>query len=192
MELSIKGLLSFLILALTATGVAAGCGGSGDAAEGGPGTYTVGGKTYTVEAGTTVNPTAPLPKPRFVVHFNALCRQSWKTIGENFSVFSAMQETRGGPQQRFAEAVQLSVLPGIDFHIFDEIHLFGAPKGQKRQVEELLGTLQAGVEHAEKLQIVSAAELLPLFETYNQRAHQYGLDACIVSKAHLGKIAADA
>jgi hypothetical protein len=142
-----------------------------------------------VEASTTVT-TANLTKAQFIPRVNKICRQAWVIILDNFTQFSSGQDPNVSEKKRFAEAVQLSLLAGIDFHIFDEIYDLGAPRGEEREIEEMIGSMQSAVERGQKrlVPISSVQQVSKLFDDYNKRARQYGLDDCLVDEAQLGEL----
>ena len=170
-----------LVMVAAFTALSAGCGGGGSA--------DAGGQTYSVEAGITVT-TADLPKARFIPRVNKICRHAWVAILENWDVYSRTQDPQLSEKARFVEALRLSLMAGIDFHIFDEIYNLGAPRGEGHRVEEIIGQMQSAVERGQKnlAPIASVAQVSELFHDYNQRAHQYGLDDCLVDAAHLRDI----
>lgn len=165
-----------LFLATLAVVGGAGCGGSSDA-----------GQPYVVQADTTVT-VASIPEAQLVPRINSICRQGWVTILDNFAKYSRWHENDGGSASaRFAEAVRLSLLAGIDFHIFDEIHDLGAPQSERREIESIIGTMQSAVERGQKnlAPVSSVAQVSRLFADYNRRARRYGLGDCLVDEARL-------
>ena len=78
----------------------------------------------------------------------------------------------------------------IDFHIFDSIRILGAPQGEEREIEEIIGPMQSAVERGQKklVPVSSVAQVSTLFGEYNRRARQYGLDDCLVDESHLKKL----
>jgi len=169
------GLFCIAVLAVAAAG---GCGGSnGDPAN-----------DYSVVASTTVA-AASFPEAQLVPRINSTCRSVWGKILDNFAKYSRWHENDPGtPREHFAENVRLSLMAGIDFHIFDRIVNMGAPPSQKREIEVIIGTMQSAVERAQKklAPVGSVAEVSSLFAEYNQRARRYGLDECLVDEARLG------
>lgn len=135
--------------------------------------------------------TGALAKAQFISRVNEVCRKAWGRIAHNFSEYSETQDPTLGKRARFAEAVQLSLLAGIDFDIFDSIYRLGAPPGEERQIEEIIGPMQSAVERGEKrlVPLSSVALVAKLFGDYDRRARQYGLTECIVNGARLGQVA---
>jgi hypothetical protein len=182
------GRLALLLLTLAvAAAILAGCGGDeADPASGtGAGTYTVDGETYTLRESTTML-TADITKAEFISRMNRLCREAWPRVAENLADFNQRTKNTGwSKQKRLVEAVHVPILTGITFHIFDGYRIFGAPKGQKRVLEEVIGPMRIAVETGEREQLTSEKEVAALFTEYNQRARRYGLDQCIVTTARL-------
>jgi len=179
-------------LIATVSAALAGCGGSDPAISG----STTAGKEkhgYVVRASTTMTTASPpLDKTRFLTQVNKICREGWKEVQGNFREYMSYREPPETKREHFEETVQVSLLAGIDFHIFDQIQNLGAPPGQSGQVEELLGSLQKPVElgqlahwHAHTL-----AEIPPHFRDFNRRAQQYGLKDCPVDSSNLQPISA--
>lgn len=164
--------------------IAAGCGGSSSSAD-------AGNQTYSVEAETTMT-TANVSKAQFVSQANKLCREAWVTILRNFAEYSGWHETKTNKKKNFVESVQLSLLAGIEFHIFDEIRNLGSPQGEEQAIEEIIGPMQSAIERGQKklAPISSVAKVSKLFGEYDQLARRYGLDDCLVDTAHLHKIEA--
>jgi hypothetical protein len=182
-RLSIK---SFFLVAVAAvaTALVLGCGGDdGDASDGD--------QTYDPEASTTVS-TASITKAQFVKQVNKLCREAWVVVLDNWEVYTGTQDPKLNERKRFEEAVQLSLLAGVDFHIFDEIRQLGAPAGEERAIEEIIGPFQIAVELGWKnrWRAHSVVEIIPQFEDYNKRARRYGLDDCLVDETHIAPIEA--
>lgn len=134
---------------------------------------------------------ANLEQAQFFAKTDKICRQAWVIVLDNFAEYSSWQDPKVAKRKRFEEAVQLSLMAGIDFHIFDEIYNLGAPKGEERETEEIIGAMQSAVERGQKklAPIASVAQITELFGDYNRRASQYGLsDECLVDEAHLQPI----
>lgn len=172
---------SIVLLAVaTATALAgSGCGGSSGAAE----------NTYSVEADTVVT-TASFAKAQLVPRINKICRQAWVVITDNFTEYSSWHNSKKGPPRRFAEAVRLSLLAGIQFHIFDGIYRLGAPQGEEPEVEAIIGSMQSANERGMKqlAPVSSIAQISELYGDYNQRARRFGIDDCLVDEARLHRV----
>lgn len=161
----------------------AGCGGDGSASGEG--------QAYDVVASTTMTVASPrLTKAQFVQRMNKLCREAWVTVNDNFKQHTGWQDREDSARDRFVEAVQVSLLAGIDFHIFDNFRILGSPPGEERQIEKMIGPFQASVELGQlgRWRAYSVEEIPPQFEEFNRRAARYGLDDCLVDEAHLRKI----
>lgn len=177
--------------ALAVTALLAGCGGgggNGDSSESSAAaknqTYSVNGRTYTVEADTTVT-TGSITKARWVPQVNQICREAWPVIQSNFDKFLSWQNQHQSRRARIEKTVRLSLFAGIDFEIFDNIYKTKAPEGEQARVEELIGAMQAAVEEGAKLHVHSQKALVALFANFNRRARQYGVEDCLVGGAHV-------
>jgi hypothetical protein len=167
---------------LGVTMLAAGCGGEGSPAEGDPAA------SYDPEASTTMTVARPLmTKAQFVARMSETCRKAWITVKDNWAEYTSTQDGKKGEVERFDEAVRTSLLSGIDFHIFDNFRILGAPPGEEEAIEAIIGPFQIAVElgwqarwHAR-----TTADVVAQFQTYNERARAYGLDECLVDEAHL-------
>lgn len=164
-------------------GAVAGCGGSSGDASGNSG------QTYSVVADTTVT-TGEVAPANYVPQINEICRKAWVTIVNNFKDYSSWHKEDGSKKKRFIESVQLSLLAGIEFHIFDSIYRLGTPPGEEHEVEEIIGPLQSAIERGQRslAPVASKAQVEALFDEYNQRARLYGFDDCLVDMAHLKEI----
>jgi len=170
------------IAVVAALAIGAGCGGdSSENAEG---------QGFVVQASTTMT-TGSLPtKARFVARVNQICRNGWKVILQNFDEYSSWQDPKLTERKLFAMSVRLSYLAGVDFHIFDEIYNLGAPKGEERAAEDVIGELQTAVERGQRVVTVpNTAKLEALFADYNRAAREYGFDECLIGGSHLPETA---
>lgn len=174
--------LAALLVVIAAVAIGSGCG--GDDSE------TAEGSGFKVLASTTVT-TGSLPtKARFVARVNQICRNGWKVILQNFREYSGWQSPRMSEEERFAKSVRLSYLAGVDFHIFDEIYNLGAPEGEEKNAEDIIGTMQIAVERGQRVvSVPTTDELVALFADYNEIAREYGLDECLIEDSHLPKTA---
>jgi hypothetical protein len=136
--------------------------------------------------------TGELTKPRFVSQLNGICREAWATIVDNWHGYTRTQSPGLSEHESFEDAVRESLLPGVVFLIFDDIHMTGAPRGDERTIEEMIGPFQVAAELGGKgrWRAHSVAEITPHFAEYNVRARHYGLDDCLVDQAHLAPIEA--
>jgi len=134
--------------------------------------------------------TANIGQAEFVKQTNRTCREAWPTIVDNFAKYSSWQDPKLSERRGFAEAVQLSLLAGIDFHIFDEIHDSPVPDGQGDDVEEIIGTMQYAVEQGQQrlAPIATPAQVVALFADYNALAREYGLGDCLVDRARMRQL----
>lgn len=170
------------LLLLAALVVLGGCGGSGD--DGSAASTTNG---FTVQANTTMAAAKPrLSKAAFVKRANQYCRKAWVIVGQNYRVYGRTQDPSLHGKERTADAIRMSLMAGIDFHIFDNIHFLGSPVGEEQEVEEIIGPMQEAVERGQRLgPLYSAAEVTALFGDFNRNASRYGLRDCLVNSQHL-------
>jgi hypothetical protein len=178
-----KSLTSLLVgvLVIATTASAAGCGGGDDSSAGET-------RPYDVVASTTVTVATPrLTKAKFVRRMNELCRGAWRKVIHNWDLYSGTQDPKLSEAKRFEEAVRLSLLAGIDFHIFDNFVLLGVPPGETKNIERIIGPFQEAVELGQKnrWRAHDTAEVAAQFRVFNQRASQYGLDDCLVTESHM-------
>jgi hypothetical protein len=174
----------FLLTAMALTIPLTGCGGEGDDTRERP---TI--DTYDPEASTTMT-AASFTKAEFVRRMNKLCRQAWVTVTDNFAEYSGTQDRKLSEKERLAEGIEVSLLAGVDFHIFDTFRFQGSPPGDERLIEEMIGPFQAAVELGQKNieHLDTFDEVADLFDRYNRRARKYGLVDCVVDEAHLQKL----
>ncbi len=179
MQVLLIRILAVLLAAICALVISEGCGGTSNSS------------TYSVRADTTMT-VGDIDKAAFVEQANKICRQGWAIIVDNFHQYSGWQDHRETERVRFARSVQLSLMAGIDFHIFDLIYRSRAPHGEKEEIEAIIGAMQSAVERGEKrlVPIWSVDEVAALFGEYNQRARQYGLEDCVLDKRRLRQIEA--
>lgn len=150
--------------------------------------------SYTPEASTTMTVAEPpLTEERFVRRVNAICREAWVTVFDNWEVHTRNQDPKLSKRERFEEAVRASLISGIVFHIFDNIRDLGAPSGEDEEIEEIIGPFQIAAELGwdERWRAYSTADVAEQFATYNERAEDYGLDDCLVTAARLRPISAN-
>jgi hypothetical protein len=157
-----------------------GCGGSGDS-----NSPNLPGHTYSVRAETAIT-TGSLSKDEFFERATRMCKNRQTLVLNRFRDF---RDERPGvkPSNLIADAAQSYLLPGIQF-VFDDLRLMGAPEGDEEQVEEMVGAFQFAVESGQRRRISSAAQFGGLFRVFNELAHLYGLDQCMVNKAHYAPV----
>lgn len=143
------------------------------------------GKAYTIRESTTVLP-GDMTKAELISRMNRLCLRAWTRVAENLAEFNQRTRNSGwSRQERLVRAIHTQILTGITFHIFDGFMVFGAPKGEEHVVEEITGPMRIAVERGERERIASVKEVVALFADYNQRAHRFGLDKCVVTEERL-------
>jgi hypothetical protein len=162
-------------MTLAAAVIGVGCGGSGDDED-----------TYSVEADTTVT-TAAVAKASYIPRINFICRKAWREISDNFAEYSSWQSPGMPERKRFEVTARESLIAGIVFYIFDGIYNLGAPQGEEREVENVIGTMQSASERGQKrlAPVSSISDVTDLYGEYNERARRYGLNECLVDKARL-------
>jgi hypothetical protein len=161
-----------------------GCGGGESSTSG-----ATGEPAFTVEAITTVTTGSTPMKAVFLARVNRICRRNWSEILENFAEYSSWQGKGLSEQQLFAKSVRDSYLAGVDFLIFDPIFRLGAPKGEEREVEDVIGAMQIAVEKGQRVvSVPTTKKLEDLFADYNQAAREYGLVDCLVQAGHLPEL----
>lgn len=185
---STKRLAVAVIAGVLCTAVAAGCGDDSDDGDKPP-RPTV--QTYDPEASTEMT-AASLTKAEFIRRMSKTCRQAWATVWDNWEVYTSTQDRKMSKRERTEEAIEVSLLAGVDFHIFDNYRILGSPPGDERKLEAMIEPFQAAVELGwNKIEPASTfAEVAELFGEYNKRAIAYGLDDCVVDEAHLQKLEA--
>lgn len=111
---------------------------------------------------------------------------------DNWDVYTGNQDPKMSRRKRFEEAVRVSLLAGIVFHIFDDIRQLGAPPGQEGEIEEIIGPFQVAAELGWKARwrAYSVSDVAAQFETYNRRAETYDLHECVVDEVRLQPIKA--
>lgn len=143
---------------------------------------------YVPKASTTMGPASPpLSKSAFLSHMSKVCREAWPSIAYNWMAYRRTQSLQMKRRLRFADAVQKTLMPSIDFLIFDDIHMLGSPRYEEKKLERIIGPMQVAVELGEKgrWRAYTTDEVRQHFHTYNTRARRYGLDDCLVNRVHL-------
>jgi hypothetical protein len=171
--------IGIVLATLTVLAAGAGCGSSDGGAP-----------PFTVRADTTATAGA-ISKAKFLARANRVCRSAWPTILENYAKYAQRHAERLSGERLFAKSVRSSFLAGLDFYVFDGIHRTPAPRADRAQVERVLGDLQRAVELGQRrISIRTLGQFATLFEGYNQAAHRYGLDECLVDGTKLLRVEA--
>jgi hypothetical protein len=130
-----------------------------------------------------------LTKPKFLAHVNEVCRRKWRFIMnavKQTRVLWEKQYPRVDDRENYTRAVRLSFFSSLNFLIFDWVHRLGAPPGEKRTLEELLGAMQEATDRGSRgPRLTTVSQVKALFISYNEEARRFGLDQCLVSGAHL-------
>lgn len=175
-----------LVAAVALTVVAALGTGCGSSAGGDP---PGGGHGFSVEADTTVATTPTLTKAKFIAHVNSLCRRKWPFVLHAFREYRGdlrWKAPRLNDKQRWVKSTRLAYFPSIGYHIYDWVIRLGAPPGEKRAIEEVVGSMREGMERGQRLRpVTDQAQVRALFDRYNRIARGYGLDECLVNGKHL-------
>jgi hypothetical protein len=170
------------VAATALAAIALGCGG-GSSGEGGDG------GDEPAKARVSIATATSLTKPRFVVHVNDLCRRKWRFVMnavKQTRVLWERQYPRVNDQKNFIRSVRLSFFASLNYLIFDWVRKLGAPPGDKRAVEELLGATREATDRGSgRPSFTTTLQVKALFTLYNREARSYGLDRCLVSGAHL-------
>jgi hypothetical protein len=142
---------TLLVAILAVTGLAAGCGGSSDADEGG--------------ASTTVTASS-LSKAAFIKQANAICERE-RSLIINSKV----------PLPKAAATVYVPAFESIVVDVQD----LGAPRGDEAEVEAFLGAMQEDTETLEERSssIKTFAEIEGPFKDSAALAKKYGLSLCV-------------
>ena len=119
---------------------------------------------------------------RYVERANKICERSWRQMHERFARFRQEQSPHTSDEEVFEEASQNIFLAGMQFW-FDDISWIGVPKGDERGVEGMLDTMQQAIFDGQEQDISTPAQLVAVFDSYNQLAQQYGVDSCLVEAA---------
>jgi hypothetical protein len=139
-------------------------------------------KIYDVKAVTTVT-TGALSREEFFDRASRMCRNRQALVNHRLELFRE-EAGPGAHQRRVLEGAAYTwLLPGIQF-IFDDLRLMGSPEGDERQIEEMVGAFQSGVETGQSGKVSSAREFVRLFRDYNRFARAYGLDQCTIERSH--------
>jgi cobalamin biosynthesis protein CobT len=128
-----------------------------------------------------------------VPRIQRICRTAWPVIIDDFVSYRRWEESKPGKargRSLFAITAELTLMASIDYHIFDTIYQQGAPEGEERNVEEIIGAMQSAIERGQKglAPVSSVQQLEELFAEYNRRARNYGLDECLVDGARLSRL----
>lgn len=182
-----------LVAAAATTGlavIALGCGGgsSGDGADGGDGSSAKSRVSVTTPR-VSVTTSKSMTKPRYVAYVNAFCRRKWRFIMNAVKMTRVLWEKQYpgvNDRKNFIRAVRLSFFSSLNFLIFDRVRNLGAPPGEKRAVEELLGAMREATDRGSgPPSFTTVPQVKALFTRYNREARRYGLNQCRVEGAHL-------
>jgi hypothetical protein len=128
-----------------------------------------------------------LSKVQFLARINGSCRRAWPGIRRNIATYRSEQNSELTPR-RFEEMVSRSLAPDIKIHIFDQIQVLGAPRGDAPEIRRIMRWLGEAIEIGEdrSYPITDPVVLWDLFDMFNPLSRRYGLRDCLVNKAHTG------
>lgn len=161
------------MIAAVIAAIIGGCGSSGSS-----GTAAGGGYRSPLETPLT---TASFSKAQYIVKANAVCKEDWAEILENFASYQDERGPSVGDRKLFAGASHRFVLPSIQIE-FDHLHYLGAPAGEQPQVEDMLAAMQSDIYDGQDQRIFSPGQLEAIFRNFNRLARQYGINECPVVK----------
>lgn len=147
-----------LLLALSSTALAAGCGG-GDSANSAP----------TVATSPSTN------SAEFAKRVDAICARG-RLQGLRYQPPSDGQSE----QEAMPQEIETTLLPAIQDTI-DRIAAAGSPAGGKSQVQALVNSLQQAVNAAEELDEPNFKRIEHLLAPSGRLAHRDGFEACVYS-----------
>lgn len=135
------------------------------------------------EASVTSGPrtsvtTSSVSKTEYINRANGVCEKSWAIALPSFQ--RRYKSTLHG--KAFNAASQNIFLPSLQLQ-FDDIQYIGAPDGDERQVEEMIGALQLAVYRGEEQIVSSPRQMVHIFAKFSRLAIQYGIDSCPVEEA---------
>ncbi len=133
--LSIK---SFLVLALVAALLAAGCGDEASSNGGDSGEITV--------------ETSTLSKQEFIKSADAICTkatQEVQSIGEKYARERSTAPNEAELKSQVSDFILTGLVPTFEEQI-DELSALGAPSGDEQQIKAMLKAQQKGLEDAKK------------------------------------------
>ena len=159
-----------------------GCGGSTDNSS-----NESGETRYTVQAATDVT-TGSFTKAQFIKHANAICRRSHGQIEMYYKRYAKEQKPGTSDEDVYAGAMQALIIPGIQFE-FDYIRALGGPKGEERDVEDMVGTMQYAIETGQKSSTITTFEdLREQFADYNVLVRRFGINRCLIDKVPFAEL----
>lgn len=115
---------------------------------------------------------APLKKPQFIQQANEICRHSEDE--RKRALREATEQSAGEPDQ--ADLVTEAALPPIRT-MTDELAELGAPRGDEKEVEEIVAGFERGIEMLEEAPTDVPANMAAFGEA-TEAAEAYGLISC--------------
>jgi hypothetical protein len=149
----------FITLLAVLAVIAAGCGGGGDRTD------------------KTDNPAgSSLSKAEFLKQGNAICVEGNEELDEAFEERNISKSKPQTEKQR-AKVAEEIILPVISEEV-ERIRRLGTPSGEGRKVDEILSTIEAGIEEAEEDPTLLAEPTGGPFVWANEMTREYGLVSC--------------
>ena len=159
---------------IAAAAILAGCGGDSG---------------FAVQGDTTVTPRASLTKAEFIRRADNLCMRNWHLVVADFLEYRdglRTSEPQLTAEQRLVKAIRSAYFEAIDPRIVTELQAIGAPAGEAKAVEELIGSMQEAIERGERGEPVTTRPgVMALFAGYNRKAERYGIPQCRMSRLAL-------
>jgi len=174
----LKNLLAASVLAATVTAALLGCGGGDSTTGSSTGTTS---STAGLQAGFTEPiKTSSLSKAEFLKQASEICNKGDEHLLELISVY--MEEHEVHPheteEEMIADGVEFVLVPKFQGEI-DQIKLLGAPAGDEKQVEAILGAMQRAIYTLERRDEISLATGIDrAFKHAGELALNYGLIEC--------------
>jgi len=140
-----------------------------------------------VRASTDVT-TGAYTKAQFIRHANAICKRSHRQIKMYYERYAKEQKPGTSDEDVYAGAMQALIIPGIQFE-FDYIRALGGPKGEERDVEDLVGTMQYAIETGQRSSTINTFEdLREQFADYNRLVRRYGINRCLIDRVPFAEL----
>jgi hypothetical protein len=153
--------------------VAAGCG-DGDSTAGSPDSQSDGGS-----GGGTVSESS-LSKAEYIKKAGAACRREREDLVGEASIYFAKHPSKGKQQGAVvADMARAVMVPTIEAEMAI-VRETGAPKGDGKQIEEILRAEQEAVDEVkEQDEVQSIQAVLDYFGAVNNKYRDYGFTSCL-------------
>jgi hypothetical protein len=152
---------SFVLAAVLAALVVAGCGGGSDD------------PTVTVSS---------ISKAAFIKKADAICKEGSARMQKGFSVYlrknkKSIIALRHPDKEDYEGLIGGVLVPNLEREI-KEIRALGAPSGDQEEVEEILNALEEGIETAENDPGAVKSSSEAIFGIASRLGKEYGLEVC--------------